>query len=263
VPVTLGKHAERLAAAARLLQPKRRREAGRFLVEGATMLAEAHACGFPVEELYATQDAYDREPLVRTLESAGTPTFLVEPRAAAKLSDLETPTGIVAVCPRRTATLAQLLGGEGLVLVLADLGDPGNVGTLLRSAGAFGCRGAVVGSLGADPFQPKVVRAAMGALFRVPIAIADPAETAAAALAEDFVTIGLTAGAPEALEDLIWPARCALIVGHERHGLGRWQSLCRRSAGIRMPGPAESLNAAVAGSIGLYVAGASRQGSRS
>ncbi len=78
-----------------------RRERKRFAFEGPTLLEEAHASEFPIEELFVTQAAYEATPLVRELERAGTPTYTVDPSSAARISDLSTPTGIVAVSPAR------------------------------------------------------------------------------------------------------------------------------------------------------------------
>ncbi len=143
------------------LQRKGRAQAGRFAFEGPTLLAEARKGGVPILEIYATEAAYAAAPLVAEVEASGTPVFIVDDRAARKISDLETPTGIVAVTPLRLRPAAELM--RGAVLLLADLNDPGNAGTLLRSAEAFGASGAIFGSLGVDPFHPKVVRGAMGA----------------------------------------------------------------------------------------------------
>src|SRR6185312_2048338 len=112
---------------------------------------------------------------------------------AHKISDLETPPGIVAVSAMKHATLEEIFGGEGVVLVLADLNDPGNTGTLLRTADAFACRGAIAGTNGTDPYQPKVVRSAMGAIFRLRVAVAEPADVARAARGAGYELAGLTA----------------------------------------------------------------------
>lgn len=253
MPVRLGVHSDRLTAVRGLLAAKGRRQSGRFAFEGPTLLREAHANGFAIEETYATQDAYDAEPLLAQLEAGGTAAYVVDPRSAQKISDLETPPGIVGVGKMKFASLAELFGGDGVVLVLADLSDPGNTGTLLRTADAFGCRGAIVGTAGADPYQPKVVRAAMGAIFRLPIAVAEPSGVAEAARSGGFELAGLSAdGVPFGASPL--PSRLAISVGNERHGLGRWEALLDRRLAIPMRGPAESLNAAVAGSIALYEA---------
>ncbi len=232
---------------------KGRSEQKRFAFEGATLLGEAQASGLTVEELYVTQAAYAATPLVREYEASGTPTFVVDERAVAGISDLVTPSGIVAVAPIHLSSLEKLLSLGPPILVLADVADPANAGTLLRSADAFGSPGVVFGRLGVDPYNPKVVRGTMGAIFRLPVAVAEPDELASAAVAAGFTVVGLAAqGAPLAQER--WDEPVALVVGHERRGLGRWAPLCRRLLAIPMAPRAESVSAAVAGSIALYEA---------
>jgi RNA methyltransferase, TrmH family len=250
----LGSRAERLTAVRALRSVKGRREQRRFAFEGATLLAEAQAGTFPVDELYVTQKAYDADSLVRQLDATGTPTFLVEDAAFARISDLTTPSGIVAVAPARYSTLEQLVSRGSPILVLADLNDPANAGTLLRSADAFGCAGVVFGRLGVDPYHPKVVRGAMGALFRLALAVAEPAEFERAAALGGLRAIGLAANGGPFLEEAFDDAPIALVVGHERRGLGRWEPLCAQLLAIPMAGHAESLSAGVAGSIALYEA---------
>jgi TrmH family RNA methyltransferase len=109
----------------------------------------------------------------------------------------------------------------------------------------------IFGSRGVEPHNPKVVRAAMGAIFRQRIAVVTPADLHA--VLGDWDVVGLTA-AGDALDAVRWHHRSALVVGNERHGIGPWEALCTRFAAIPMHGQAESLNAAVAGSIALYEA---------
>lgn len=248
----LGAHAARLTHLRALRSVKGRRELHRFAFEGPTLLEEAATAGFPIAELYATPAAYDATPLLRELEAAGTPAFIVGEGAFGSISDVATPSGIVAVASVRLRTLASLFGGER-TLILADLNDPANAGTLLRSADAFGTPGVVFGRLGVDPYHPKVVRGSMGAIFRLAVGVAGPEETAAAAAAAGTRMLGLAAaGGP--LREGIFAPPMALVVGHERHGLGTWERHCERVLAIPMQGRAESLSAAVAGSIALYEA---------
>jgi TrmH family RNA methyltransferase len=249
----LGNRAERLSAVRALRTAKGRREQRRFAFEGATMLAEAASSNFPFAELYVTEAAYDTVPLVRELDAAGVPAFVVAPAAAASISDVASPSGIIAVGPTRLNDAVDLFAGGTPLLILADLSDPGNAGTLLRSADAFGCAGVLFGALGVDPYHPKVVRGSMGAIFRLPVAVGGPAEAAAAAAAAGVRIWGLAAGGTN-LSDETWPALLALAVGHERRGLGEWESRCERTVAIPMTGGAESLSAGVAGSVALYEA---------
>jgi TrmH family RNA methyltransferase len=253
----LGRRSGRLSGVRALKAVKGRREQRRFAFEGATLLEEARRSGVEVAELYVTRGAYETTASVRELDLAGTPTFVIDDSTAAQLSDVETPSGILAVAATRFWSPNEMLERDGILLVLADLNDPGNAGTLLRSADAFAALGVVFGRMGVDPYHPKVVRAAMGAIFRVRVGLADPPDLQTAAAGGGYEVIGLTAGAPP-LEGTAWPPRGVLVVGHERHGLGRWAGVCKRQAAIRMAGPSESLNAAIAGSIGLYEAARNR-----
>jgi TrmH family RNA methyltransferase len=249
----LGNRAKRLSLVRALRTVKGRREQGRFAFEGETLLAQALAAAFPITEIYATQAAYDSVALLRELDARGTPAFVLEPAAAASISDVVTPSGIVAVGPTRLRTAAELVKAEAPLLVLADVGDPANAGSLLRSADAFGCPGVLFGPLGIDPYHPKCVRGSMGAIFRLSLGVAGPDEFAQVAAAAGLRVLGLASGgAPIAGEE--WRPPFALVVGNERHGLGAWQALCERAIAIPMTGPAESLSAGVAGSIALYEA---------
>lgn len=220
------------------------------------MLEEARRSGTAIEELYVTPAVYSSNAAVRSLEAAGTPTFLLDERSAAGLSEVETPTGILAVAAVRSFDPAQLFDRDGLVLVLADVGDPANAGALLRSAEAFGATAAAFGDRGVDPFHPKVVRASMGSVFRLRVGrIAPPALAEAAE--RGFAAVGLRAGG-EDLSRAVWPLRTALVIGNERHGLGRWEQACEQFLGIAMGAKTESLNAAIAGSIAMYEAASRR-----
>lgn len=249
----LGSRAERLAAVRSLRSVKGRRERQSFAFEGTTLLREARAANFPIDELYVTQVIYDATPLVRQLDAEGIPTFIIEEAVAARISDLTTPSGMVAVAPIRLTDLEEIVQRRGTILILADVNDPANAGTLLRSAEAFGCGDVVFGRLGVDPYHPKVVRGSMGAVFRLSLSVASPDELTPAASSQRLHFLGLTA-AGTSLADERWEEPVALVVGNERRGLGAWEDLCERMLAIPMAGEAESLSAGVAGSIALYEA---------
>lgn len=252
---TLGLHAERIARVRALQSAKGRREQRRFTFEGPTLLREAKSSDFPIDEVFCTAQAYEEQSALRDLESSALPIFIVPDRALAHMSDLTTPNGIVAVAPMRIQSIGERTAGGRIVLVLADINDPSNAGTLLRSADAFGCRSAVFGRLGVDPYHPKVVRGSMGAIFRVGLALGDPDELTNLTPRAHVVGLSTQGGT---LAEHSWNARTALVVGNERHGLGRWQTCCERLLAIPMIGHADSLSAAVAGSIALYEAAARR-----
>ena len=252
MPIVLSPHNPRLARVRDLRTARARRERGAFTLEGPTLLAEAQRSGVALLELYGTEAALaEHTVLAAAAEASGTLVYALADHALARLSDLETPPGLLAVATMPAPDLAALMARPGPVLLLAGVNDPGNAGTLVRSAEAFGAAGVVFGRGGVDPYAPKVVRSAMGSLFRVPVAPATAAELVAAAEAAGRPILATTLdGEPLATAEL--PARAIVAVGNERHGVGgflqRWDQAIR----IEQSPAAESLNAAVAGSIVLY-----------
>ena len=203
-----------------LAQRRKREELGLFAVEGEDLVAAADAAGVePVERLVAGEN--------------------VEPELLAAVSTLPHPARVVAVY--RTADLPR--EPRESTLALWRVADPGNVGTLLRAADAF--EAAVALSPGcADPLGPKALRASAGAIFRVPLLAFDDAPG-------ERVALVARGGRPLAEIDLRGPT--TFLLGAERDGLP--EDLVADSnylASIPTPGPAESLNVAVAGAIALY-----------
>lgn len=245
-----GAHNQRVADARELRTPKGRKAQQRFAFEGPTLLEEATRSGAQILELFVTRAVYDSNPLVREAETGGSSVFIVDDRTAQRLSDVDSPTGLVAVAPLAYAPLDRALAVRRC-LILAELNDPGNAGTLMRSAEAFGAQAVIFGAGGVEPYHPKVIRAAMGAAFRLALAVATPQEASEAAAATGAELVGLDAQG-EDIRSLRPADRLAIVVGHERRGLGPWAAFCTRRVAIPMPGQAESLNAAVAGSIALY-----------
>ena len=171
------------------------------------------------------------------------------------LADTETPQGIVAVVGLPPDNLPPLDPRTALVLVLDGIRDPGNVGTLLRAAAAAGCSAAVAVAGGADPFAPKVVRAAMGAHFHLPVL----ADVAWDWLGPSLVGLPAVYGADGAAnllyDDVDWTHGAALVVGNEDHGLSDEARMwCRDTVAIPMARGIESLNAAVSGAVILFEA---------
>lgn len=245
----LGAHSPRIAAIRALLQKKTREREGRYVFEGPTLLADALAARAPVEEIVVTAEAAARFAAIRSAEAAGIPISVVDAHVMRRISDVDTPPGIVAVTRAEVRELGDVLGrAAGFVLVVA-VSDPGNAGTLLRAAEAFGVENVIFARDAVEPYAPKVLRAAMGAHFRLRLAAATPQEVADAAGLRQVT--GLEKGG-QPIGSLDWDASGVLVVGSERAGLGAWRAVCDRSAAIPMRGSADSLNAAVAGSIALY-----------
>ncbi len=247
----LGAHNPRIDLVRALRTKKGRREQGRFAIEGAALLHEAARSGLQIEEVYGTSEALPSSDLVRRLESGGVPVYRIDERTMSRLSDLETSPGLLAVATAKLRDVSSLFSAPGLVLALAGVSDPGNAGTLLRAAEAFGVSRVVFDPGAVAPHAPKVVRGAMGALFRLQLCVASAKETGEAA--KTWEITGLDSGGVP-IEGLGWPLKSLLVVGQERHGLGEWKNVCSRLAAISMRGNVDSLNAAVAGGIALYEA---------
>jgi TrmH family RNA methyltransferase len=235
--------------AVRALRTKQgRREQGRFAVEGATMLSEALAAGTPPEAVYVTERGASDLPATPVLDGI---VFVVPDRAMERLSGLETPPGILGVWATPAIGLDDLLGRGEPLLLLAGLGDPGNAGTLLRTAEIFGIGGAVFTSDAVEPYNPKAVRATMGSIFRLRLAVAEPEAIVAGAALHGYEIVSATRGGVP-LPAFRFPERPLIAIGNERHGVDGSLSHYDRAVGIPQPGRGESLNAAAAGAIILY-----------
>jgi RNA methyltransferase, TrmH family len=174
----------------------------------------------------------------------------------ASLSDAATPQGIAAIVRTASWSIESLVADADLLVVLAAVGDPGNAGTLLRSALAAGASGAVFTRGSVDPWHPKTVRASAGALFRIPLVRAASFEDIVPALrASGLAVIGADAKSRRSLDSLDLTRRVALVLGNEAWGLPpKMHHLLDEEVGIPMPGPVESLNVGIAGSILLFEA---------
>jgi RNA methyltransferase, TrmH family len=182
---------------------------------------------------------------------------LVAPAAMRRLTGAVTPPGVVAVVD--TPPTDRPLPSGGPVLVLDRLNDPGNVGTLVRSAAALGAVAVVIVGDSADPFGPKAVRASAGACYHVPVLRRERLEDVLAALrSAGLHCFGLAADAAWTVDSVAGRSDVALVLGSESHGLGseiatsdgaRLDGLLR----IPMSGDVESLNVAAAGAIALHV----------
>ncbi|HTZ42710.1 MAG TPA: RNA methyltransferase [Jatrophihabitans sp.] len=237
----------RLAAARRLTSRKERREAGRFLAEGAQSVREALAAD-AVLELFATAEAFERHP--ELADGAAE----ISPKDAVALSETVTPQGLVAVCRLSQPSLAEVLArGPRLLVSLVEPNEPGNLGTVIRTADAAGAD-AVVLDGGVDPYNGKVVRATAGSLFHLPVLSAPVGELLAAdGLATLATTGGGTAGLDELIADGTLTGPTAWLFGNEARGLPE-DVLRRAGRTVRVPiyGRAESLNLAATAAVCLY-----------
>lgn len=257
--VAAGFHSPHVRAARLLHTKKHRAQARCFLVEGPALVAGALDAGVtPSALFYIPGQNEDIDTVAKAAAAAGTSLFAVDARTLESLAQTRSPQGVVAqvrFVDRDAAAFATLLppSGPALALVLHDLDDPGNAGTLVRSAEAFGAHAVCFGPHSVEPYNDKVVRATMGALFRIPLVRYESWEQLAAVLtAANIVPVGAAMQAAD-IRSVQPPPRVALVLGNERRGLEDLpQSACVLTVGIPQRPAAQSLNVAVAGSILLY-----------
>jgi TrmH family RNA methyltransferase len=229
-----------------------RQEEGAFVIEGPTLVWEALEAGVPLRELFVTPGA--DTSLVADVEATGAIVRSVTADVLARAVDTVTPQGMAAIAPRVETTVDEAIAaaaGGPLTLVLVDISDPGNAGTLLRAAEAAGAAAVLFCGGSVDPCNPKCVRASAGALFQLPVAIEGEAQAVLERLHDAGVQTAATVvrgGAPYDSVDLTGPV--ALVLGSEAHGLPDLiADMVDLRLTIPMAGRAESLNVAMAGSI--------------
>lgn len=236
-----------------------RLSAGAFVVEGPVLVAEAIAAGLELRVVLGSGEALAEldvlaEPSGRHLGDAAV--VACAPNLLERVLSTVSPQPLAAIVSLPAHDVGSLRAERGgVVLVLAGISDPGNAGTLVRSAEASGAVGVACSAGSVDPFNPKVVRAAAGSLFRLPV-VASPLDDVALveSLAPRRTVVSVpTGGVPHAAVD--WTGPIALVVGAEAQGasaalLDAADELCT----IRMAGRVESLNAAMAGTVLLFEA---------
>jgi len=233
-----------------------RRSEGQFVAEGPHVVASAldvasvvYVAADATAEARAIADrALGREIPVRTL-AAG---------VAARVSDTQHAQGVFAVAPIPGSTL-DAVGDATLVLLCEWVADPGNAGTLIRSAVAAGAGGVIFGRGSVDAYNPKVVRASAGACFAVPI-VEDVPIVATLEWFGDWQRVGAVASGGEAPEALDLTVRSVLVLGNETHGLSTDAPIDAR---VTIPmQAADSLNVAMAGTVLLFESARQRRAAR-
>ncbi|QGP90863.1 23S rRNA (uridine(2479)-2'-O)-methyltransferase [Neomoorella glycerini] len=262
--------ANRYVKLARSLKERSWREKkGLYLIEGIHLLEEARQAGIPLEAVLYSPRIFVTprgERLVAGLQGAGYRCLAVAEDLMTAISTTVTPPGIVAVAPIREQPLAALLAAAPpspppLLIIAAAIQDPGNLGTIWRTALGAGATGLILTRGSVDPFNPKVVRAAMGATFKLPVVSGvEPAVLARELRAAGLKLVVADVGAPLVFWQADLRGPLALAVGSENQGPGpELRAAATARVGIPLVGAVESLNAAVAAALLLYEALRQRQ----
>jgi RNA methyltransferase, TrmH family len=233
-----------------------RRETGLTLAEGIHLVEEYLACRGAPRRLVVSDSGRAHPGIRRLLEAApAVETLVFGDRLFSRLSQVSPGVGILAVI--ETEKLA-IDTGTGLCVLLDGIQDPGNVGSILRSAAAAGTDRVCLSADCADPWAPKVLRAGMGAHFR--LGIEDHADLVSIARGFPGRVIAASSRAQRSLFDMVLPAPMAFVFGSEGTGISpELLAEVHECARIPMPGGAESLNAAAAAAVCLFEAVRQRQ----
>ncbi|WP_175407988.1 RNA methyltransferase [Streptomyces sp. TRM64462] len=264
-PELISPRSPRVAAARRLAKRNFRGKERRFIAEGPQAVREAVAHRGPdgeptLLELFTTTEAAARyTDIVDAARAAGARVHLASDAVIAELSQTVTPQGLVGVCRFLDSPFDDILAARPkLVAVLAHVRDPGNAGTVLRCADAAGADAVVLTDASVDLYNPKSVRASVGSLFHLPVAVGVPVQQAVAGLKDAGVRVLAADGAGDddldaELDAGTMGGPTAWIFGNEAWGLPE-ETRALADAVVRVPihGKAESLNLATAAAVCLY-----------
>jgi RNA methyltransferase, TrmH family len=236
-----------------LATAKGRKEHGLFPIEGAHLVEEMLEAGWRAQVGFWCPELFKDQALARRLRKASANFLEVSAAICKEMSDTVTPQGLAAAVRLPHPGLEALPPGPGVVLAVHEVRDPGNMGTMIRTADAAGALGVVALGDCVDFHSPKVVRAAAGAIFHLPLVSLTEADFIAWAQETDTAVVATVVQEGTQLTQTELPGRCAILIGSEAHGLP--EALLTASdvrVTIPMPGRAESLNAAIAAGVLLY-----------
>jgi TrmH family RNA methyltransferase len=236
--------------AASLADKKQRDRSGLFAFEGFKLLEDALRSGTEIDRVFVTERAYGK---YKTLLSAVADKItVVTDEVYAKFSFENAPQGVFTVAKKKERREMEYTS-DSFVLFLDAVGDPGNLGTIIRSADAFGVDTVFVGKGSADIYNPKTVRASMGSLFRVDIKVCDDIASDISALKQrgfDIYAAMLDPDSENLLDIELEKGNIGFVVGNEGHGISAdVRDACGKSVIIPMCQGPESLNAAISASV--------------
>ncbi|MFC4766940.1 TrmH family RNA methyltransferase [Effusibacillus consociatus] len=243
---------------AALKQKKYRDQTNLFFIEGIRLVEDALESQAPLETILVLDDLIPTgrlDRIVNGTHSLGIELIEVNQAVLEHVADTKTPQGVIAIGRQYQHNKEGLIASKTnpLYLVLDNIQDPGNLGTMIRSADAVGAAGVFVGSGSVDLYNPKVIRATMGSLFHLPVIEVSLRELFPLLRQHDVTVIGASTGAEEELYAVDLTGGTAIVIGSEAHGIsGEIRQQIDKWISLPMPGKAESLNAAIASSIILY-----------
>lgn len=250
----------RIKEARKLQRRRQRHKSNALLLEGVRLVRDAWQSGAELREVYVAPelvaDNAEAQQLLTTLTAATVDLLPCSAAVLTSLTETVTPQGVVAVVTLPDLPLPATMD---FVLILDQVRDPGNAGTLLRAAEAAGVKLALFGPETVDPYNDKVLRAGMGAHFRLPLRLCHDWSAIQSLLPAGMAIYLAQADAPLAYDAADWGASVALVVGGEADGASAAAYAAAQPIAIPMHGQVESLNAAMAGTVILFEAARQRR----
>ncbi|SEO90035.1 RNA methyltransferase [Paenibacillus sp. OV219] len=246
---------EKVKTIAALLEKKHRDRTGRFIVEGVHLVQEALLADADVETIVIDMERGIPAELRTLLSQTDCELIEATPAIIAKCTGTDSPPPVFGVVAKPLPDNSALWGPNSLVIVLDGVRDPGNVGTIIRSADAVGADAVILGQGCVDLYNPKTVRSTMGSLFHLPVIEGDLAELLPAAKERGITLVGTSLQATSTCYGYNWNEPTWLLMGSESQGLSE-ESLAQVDERIIIPmhGRSESLNVAMATTVLLYEA---------
>lgn len=238
---------------------KDRQDTGLFLAEGEHFAAEALSHGWKPAHVFADLGALDRartRDLLERLRNAGARVLTASDKVLAAVTGKDNPQGIVAAFHQRLTPLRDLrVSGRRRYVALYEVRDPGNLGTIIRTADASGCEGVILIGTTCDPFSVEAVRATMGSLFAMPLATASFDDFRAWRDAGKVRVVAASMHGKHAHHEADYGERACVLMGNEQSGLpADVEAACDELVRIPMVGRAESLNLGIATGVMIYEA---------
>ncbi len=231
---------------------KKRREQRLFVIEGLRICADAYENGIRFDKLIVSETAFSKYEKELSLFSENADERIKIPdNLFLKIADTSSPQGIMALAEIPDNDIKKI-DNTGRYIALENVADPANLGAVSRTAEALGVSGLILSAGGCDPYSPKALRASMGTLLRIPIIILDdfPRQIKELPLKTYSCVVDKTA---ESITDIGFSDGCAVIIGNEANGItAETQKISDKLITIKMPGTAQSLNAAAAAAISIW-----------
>lgn len=232
---------------------KSRKKSGRFVIEGARLCEDAARSGVTILAALATENAARHYAAPwQAVRAAAAAAYTVSEALSRHLSDTDAPQGVFCLCELPSHPLFAVRE-DGVYLALEDVRDPGNLGTILRTAEAFGVDGVLLSKGCCDLYNPKVLRASMGGVFRLPLAVCDDLTETLGALAEHLPVLASVVDADATPITAAPKTGAVIVIGNEGSGMTTAAvAACTMRVTIPMDGRAESLNASMAAGVLLW-----------